>query len=77
MQGVKFEVEVRFYAYRKTMKYEDGVRSDAYKDNKQMELYKRYFCIEADDAKHAVMAVHNILSVMEFHNFEIMDVKEI
>ena len=62
MQGVKFEVEVRFYAY---------------KDNQQMELYKRYFCIEADDSKHAVMAVHNILSVMEFHNFEIIDVKEI
>ena len=62
MQDVKYEVEVRFYAYR---------------DNKQMELYKRYFCIEADDAKHAVMAVHNILSVMEFHNFEILNVKEI
>ena len=62
MQGVKFEVEVKFYAY---------------KDNKPMELYKRYFCIEADDAKHAVMAVHNILSVMEFHNFEILDVKEV
>ena len=62
MQGVKFEVEVKFYAYR---------------DNKQMELYKRHFCIEADDAKHAVMAVHNILSVMEFHNFEILDVKEV
>ena len=59
------------------MKYEIGVRFYAYKDNKQMELYKRYFCIEADDATHAVMAVHNILSVMEFHNFEIMDVKEI
>ena len=62
MQGVKFEVEVRFYAY---------------KDNKPMELYKRYFSIEADDSKHAVMAVHNILSVMEFHNFEIHDVKEV
>ena len=62
MQGVKFEVEVRFYAY---------------KDNKPMELYKRYFSIEADDSKHAVMAVHNILSVMEFHNFEILDVKEV
>ena len=62
VQGVKFEVEVKFYAY---------------KDNKQMELYKRYFCIEADDSKHAVMAVHNILSVMEFHNFEIIDVKEL
>ena len=62
VQGVKFEVEVKFYAY---------------KDNKPMELYKRYFCIEADDSKHAVMAVHNILSVMEFHNFEILDVKEI
>ena len=62
MQGVKFEVGVRFYAYN---------------DNKQMELYKRYFCIEADDSKHAVMAVHNILSVMEFHNFEILDVKEV
>ena len=59
------------------MKYEIGVRFYAYKDNKQMELYKRYFCIEADDAKHAVMAVHNILSVMEFHNFEIMYVKEV
>ena len=59
------------------MKYEIGVRFYAYKDNKQMELYKRYFCIEADDAKHAVMAVHNILSVMEFHNFGIIDVKEI
>ena len=62
VQGVKFEVRARFYTY---------------KDNKQMELYKRYFCIEADDSKHAVMAVHNILSVMEFHNFEIIDVKEI
>ena len=62
MQDVKYEVEVRFYAY---------------KENKQMELYKRYFCIEADDSKHAVMAVHNILSVMEFHNFEILDVKEV
>ena len=62
VQGVKFKVGVRFYAYR---------------DNKQMELYKRYFSIEADDAKHAVMAVHNILSVMEFHNFEILDVKEL
>ena len=62
VQGVKFEVGARFYAYR---------------DNKQMELYKRYFCIEADDAKHAVMAVHNILSVMEFHNLEILDVKEL
>jgi len=62
VQGVKFEVEARFYTY---------------KDNKQMELYKRYFCIEADDAKHAVMAVHNILSVMEFHNFEILNVKEV
>ena len=59
---MKYEIEVRFYAYR---------------DNKQMELYKRYFCIEADDAKHAVMAVHNILSVMEFHNFEILYVKEV
>ena len=59
------------------MKYEVGARFYAYKDNKTMELYKRYFCIEADDAKHAVMAVHNILSVMEFHNFEIIDVKEI
>ena len=59
---MKYEVEVRFYTH---------------KDNKQMELYKRYFCIEADDAKHAVMAVHNILSVMEFHNFEILDVKEV
>ena len=59
------------------MKYEIGVRFYAYKDNKQMELYKRYFCIEADDAKHAVMAVHNILSVMEFHNFEILNVKEV
>ena len=58
---MKYEVEVRFYAY---------------KDNKQMELYKRYFCIEADDAKHAVMAVHNIPSVMEFHNFEILRVSE-
>ena len=65
VRSVKFEVGVRFYTY---------------KDNKQMELmelYKRYFCIEADDAKHAVMAVHNILSVMEFHNFEILDVKEV
>lgn len=59
------------------MKYEVGVRFYAYKDNKQMELYKRYFCIEADDSKHAVMAVRNILSVMEFHNFEILDVREI
>lgn len=59
---MKYEVEVKFYAY---------------KDNKKMELYKRYFSIEADDSKHAVMAVHNILSVMEFHNFEILDVKEI
>ena len=59
------------------MKYEIGVRFYAYKDNKQMELYKRYFCIEADDVKHAVMAVHNILSVMEFHNFEILGVKEV
>lgn len=58
------------------MKYEVGARFYAYKDNKKMELYKRYFSIEADDAKHAVMAVHNILSVMEFHNFEIIDVKE-
>ena len=58
---MKYEVEVRFYAYR---------------DNKQMELYKRYFSIEADDAKHAAMAVHNILSVMEFHNFEILRVSE-
>ena len=59
------------------MKYEVKVRFYAYKDNKQMELYKRYFSIEADDAKHAVTAVHNILSVMEFHNFEILDVKEL
>ena len=59
------------------MKYEVVARFYAYRDNKQMELYKRFFCIEADDAKHAVMAVHNILSVMEFHNFEILDVKEI
>ena len=59
------------------VKYEVGVRFYAYKDNKQMELYKRYFSIEADDSKHAVMAVHNILSVMEFHNFEILDVKEV
>ena len=59
------------------MKYEIEVKFYAYKDNKKMELYKRYFCIEADDSKHAVMAVHNILSVMEFHNFEILDVKEI
>lgn len=59
------------------MKYEIVVRFYAYKDNKPMELYKRYFSIEADDAKHAVMAVHNILSVMEFHNFGILDVKEI
>ena len=59
---MKYEVEVKFYAY---------------KDNKKMELYKRYFSIEADDSKHAVMAVHNILSVMEFHNFEIIDVKEV
>lgn len=59
------------------MKYEIVVRFYAYKDNQQMELYKRYFSIEADDAKHAVMAAHNILSVMEFHNFEILDVKEI
>ena len=59
---MKYEVEVKFYAY---------------KDNKKMELYKRYFSIKADDAKHAVMAVHNILSVMEFHNFGIIDVKEI
>ena len=64
VQDVKYKVEVR-------------VRFYAYKDNKQMELYKRYFSIEADDAKHAVMAVHNILSVMEFHNFEILDVKEV
>ena len=40
-------------------------------------MRKRHFSIEADDSKHAVMAVHNILSVMEFHNFEILDVKEI
>lgn len=59
------------------MKYEIGVRFYAYKDNKPMELYKRHFSIEADDSKHAVMAVHNILSVMEFHNFEILDVKEV
>ena len=59
---MKYEVEVKFYAY---------------KDNKKMELYKRYFSIEADDAKHAAMAVHNILSVMEFHNFEILGVKEV
>ena len=59
------------------MKYEVGVRFYTYKDNKQMKIYKRYFCIEADDSKHAVMAVHNILSVMEFHNFEILDVKEV
>ena len=62
VRSVKFEVGAKFYTY---------------KDNKQMELYKRYFCIEADDSKHAVMAVHNILSVMEFHNFEIIDVKEL
>ena len=59
------------------MKYEIEVKFYAYKDNKQMELYKRYFCIEADDSKHAVMAVHNILSVMEFLNFEILDVLEV
>lgn len=43
----------------------------------EKELYVRFFDIMAEDDKHAWAAVHNILSVMEFHNFVITDVKEV
>ena len=57
-----------------------GVEVAFYSDDseeKRLCLYKRYFPIQADSEKMAVATVHNILSVMEFHNFEILDVKEV
>ena len=57
-----------------------GVEVSFYSDDstgKKLRLYKRYFPIQADSEKMAVATVHNILSVMEFHNFEILCVKEV
>ena len=61
-----YGVEVAFYSDEKY-----------YPTGKQLCLYKRYFPIQADSEKMAVATVHNILSVMEFHNFEILCVKEV
>ena len=58
----RYAVLVQFYAYR---------------ENQKMKLYQRKFPIYADSEKYATSMVNNILSVMEFHNFEIMDVKEV
>ena len=60
----------------KTYGVEVAFYSDA-STGKKLCLYKRYFPIQADSEKMAVATVHNILSVMEFHNFEILDVKEV
>ena len=40
-------------------------------------LYRKYYLIIADDEKEAIKVVHNGLKIIEFHNFEIEEVKEI
>lgn len=40
-------------------------------------LYHKYYRIEADSVEEAKKIVRNGLSIMEFHNFVVTEVKEI
>ncbi len=57
----KYGVEVAFYSG----------------EDKPLCLYHKYYPIYADSEEQAIANVKNILSIMEFHNFEVTNVKEI
>ena len=54
-----------------------GVKVAFYADEHKLVLYYRCFPITETSEERAKNTVTNVLHVMEFHNFEIVEVKEI
>ena len=54
-----------------------GVKVGFMGDKQDKVLYHKYYEIYAESAEKAAIFVMNTLSVSEFHNFIIVDVKEI
>ena len=43
----------------------------------EKELYKRYYVIMEESDKRAWAVVHNYLTLMDFHNFVIKNIREL
>ena len=54
-----------------------GVKVGFMGDKQDKILYHKYYEIYEESAKKAAIFVMNALSIIEFHNFIIVDVKEI
>lgn len=54
-----------------------GVKVGFMADKQDKVLYHKYYEIYAESAENAAIFVMNALSIIEFHNFNIVDVKEI
>ena len=54
-----------------------GVKVGFMGDNRDKILYHKYYEIYEESAEKAAIFVMNALSIIEFHNFIIVDVKEI
>lgn len=54
-----------------------GVKVGFMGDKQDKVLYHKYYEIYAETAEKAEIFVMNALSIIEFHNFIIVDVKEI
>ena len=54
-----------------------GVKVGFMGDKQDKVLYHKYYEIYAESAENAAIFVMNALSIIEFHNFIIVDVKDI
>lgn len=53
------------------------VKVDYMNDKGENVLYSKYYAIKAESADMAEAVVFNGLSLLEFHNYEVAEVKEV